>query len=289
MQFELFASDGMTMEVFGNRATPGAAPGTLGHKFDDATVVAAAATVGTREPASDPQPRKSQTALLGPNKPPAEVECKMIVSALRATCHEEFVKRVEPFLTNDDRERIALCSDMPYQLVNHAWNPLVERLNHRWGELQGGWSPFARVVESAEEIAGLRVMTLDLIKPSRGLEGQVAFAVSRQLHEVAQPIPLSVLELVREACREGWLQAVAFLEPIFGPGRKRREIMRSQAQVQRTHARLIDPLVVGFLGAGPAYSMRERITSGLGRRNAFSWSTSLIRATQFVWCLGHWD
>lgn len=213
----------------------------------------------------------------------------MIVSALRATNHEEFVSRIEPFLTEQDRERIALCSKLPYQLVNHAWNPIVERLNHRWGELQGGWLPFAHVIEPAKEIAGLRVITLELITPSRGLDGRVAFAVSRRLDEVAQPIPLSVIELAHEARKEGWFQAIAFLEPIFGPGKKHPEIMRSQAQVQRTHARLIDPLVIGFLGAGPVYRISERVTSGLGRRRSSSWSITEVSATQFVWCLGHWD
>ncbi|GJM26726.1 MAG: hypothetical protein DHS20C16_31410 [Phycisphaerae bacterium] len=128
-------------------------------------------------------------------------------------------------------------------------------------------------------MAGLRVMTLDLIEPSRGLSGKVAFNVSRKLEEVGQPIPLSVLELVRDAMREGWFQNLAFLEPIFGPGRKRREIMRSQAQVKRTHARLIDPLVVGFLGVGPAYHIQERINNGLGRRTKPGFKTTWMSDT----------
>jgi hypothetical protein len=154
MQLELFAGDSTTEEIAtGPRAITALAPvneaidGTAPAAFETETAIASPVTVQSREPGvENAEPVREER--------PAEVECKMIISALRATSHEEFANRLEPLLTEENRERIALCKDLPYQLVNHAWNPIVERLNRRWGELEGGWQPFGRVVEPAEEMAG---------------------------------------------------------------------------------------------------------------------------------------
>jgi hypothetical protein len=162
---------------------------------------------------------------------------------------------------------------------------IVERLTHRWGELNG-WAPFGRIVTPGSEVKkGLRVMCLELFGPSRGLEGTVAFRVERNLRHVTQPIPVRVLELA-QACTGSAFHSMAFLEPLFSTRGKRRSrtVLRSIAEVRREHCRPIDPLVIGWLGAGPAnYGLRfpaRDYRASPARRSSLG---------EIVFLIGHWD
>ncbi len=207
-----------------------------------------------------------------------------IVRALHETSYRGFRERLEPLLTDSEREKLSIAGGLPYQcaiVLDHV----VERLTRRWGELNG-WSPFGRIATPGTEVKkGLRVMCLELFAPSRGLKGTVAFRVERNLRHVTQPIPVPVLELV-QAYMGSAFHSVAFLEPLFSTRGKRRSrtVLRSLGEVRREHCRPIDPLVIGWLGAGPAnYGLRFPAQEYRAR------STRRSTLGETVFLIGHWD
>lgn len=215
-------------------------------------------------------------------------ECRLIAAALRTRRKQSFLKLANPILTAEEKHAIAVCEDLelPWQAYCHAFAPIVDRLTSRWGELTG-WEPFARVIEPSSDLTPrLRVVSLKLFRPSRGLSGQIAFAVTRRLEAVREKIPLCVLELLREH-RENFT-VIAYLEPIFETSRTGAKVLRSQREVRRIKCKPKDPLVVGLLGLGPFRTIRvPKLTSGRGVQA--HWSVEEIRAKPLIYLLGHWD
>jgi hypothetical protein len=195
---------------------------------------------------------------------------------------------VDSLLTAKEKYAIALCDDLdlPWQAYCHAFGPIVERLTNKWIECKG-WEPFAKVVEPSRDLTSkLRVLTLKVFRPSRGLSGNIAFSVTRRLEAVREKIPLCVLELLREH-RDGFA-AIAYLEPIFESASKGAGVLRSQREVRRIKCKPKDPLVVGVLGLGPFGTLRiPTLTSGRGAQAYYS--VEQVRLKPLVFLLGHWD
>jgi hypothetical protein len=218
-----------------------------------------------------------------------ELQSQSILKALHARTHEEFREAIEPLLTEDEREHIAVAEPLMHQLAM-AYDAVVERLTQRWSRLND-WPPFARVVEPGENLKrGLRACTLELFKPSRGLDGRVAFRAEVDLRWVTQPIPVPVLRVVRENAGTVF-RAVTFLEPIYAVGRKRGQgqPLRSLASVRRQHCRPVDPIVVGWLGSGPR---NYGLWLPLERRGEHGFRNPPPRTSsrgELVFLIGHWD
>ena len=125
-------------------------------------------------------------------------------------------------------------------------------LPRRFAEIVGWRVPsgLAQVVEPAQNITGrksFRVMTLKL-SGSRGLKGRVAFRIVRDYTKLQGSFPHQAHLSLTDVVKNQYFTRIAYLEPLFHKGR----ILRSQASVKRHLCRRIDPLLVGFLGMGPA-------------------------------------
>jgi len=200
-----------------------------------------------------------QTVCPAANPSPAMVETTThaeeqdhILAALQRRTMDGFLRLTEPLLTRTETDALDACNGLPWQYVHHVVAPVVERLTRRWAETQN-WPPFAAVIEPAASIGprGPRVMTLRLDRPSRGLDGTIAFQVHRRLHEVREPIPLSCLALLKELHEQGSpFCSIAYLMPLWTGRGSRRALLRSQAGCRRARAQAIDPLIVGWLGDG---------------------------------------
>ena len=207
-------------------------------------------------------------------------EAARIITALHARTGRGFRSALEPLLTNTDRERIAAAESLPYQLAL-VFDEVVERLTWRWARITE-YAPFGRVVEPSVQLrSNLRACSVELLRPSRGLQGQVAFRLERDLRRVSAPIPPPVLHLLHEY-REVF-QASAFLEPLYA--RRGQRILRTLADAKREYCQPVDPLVVGWLGAGPPnydlYFPRDHAGQQAGQR----FSTRGV----LLFLLGHWD
>ena len=207
-----------------------------------------------------------------------------ILGILHEATHEPFHDGLEPFLVDGERGMISLTENFAHQRAI-AYDHVVERLTWLWAELNA-WPPFGRIVEPRTRVAkNLAAICVDLFEPSRELEGRVAFRVERDLRHVTLAIPPAVLRLTK-AHADHTFRAFAFLEPIYSVPRATRPqtLLRSLSAVRREKCRPIDPLVVGWLGAGPAdYGLRfpDRVP-GIGpvRRSSLG---------ELVFLLGHWD
>lgn len=214
-------------------------------------------------------------------------ECERILDAFQCESHDGFVLAIEPLLTADERTRIRLSRGLPHQLAL-AYDRVVERLTFRWAELNQ-WPVFGRIVEPGELVrTQFRACVLELAAPSRSLAGRVAFRVERDLGRVASPIPAPVLRCIRETWGATF-SALAYLEPLYDTrdGRSRR-LLRSIAEVRQCYAAPIDPLIVGWLGAGP----KNYGLPGLVEPPAWGGPAAHARHSSLgdlVFLLGHWD
>ncbi len=213
-----------------------------------------------------------------------------ILAALRSRTVDGFLQLAEPVLTRTETNALDVCKGLPWQSVHHVVAPVVERLTRRWAETQN-WPPFAAVIEPAASIGprGPRVMTLRLDRPSRGLDGTIAFQVHRRLHEVREPIPLSCLALLNKLHEHGSpFCSIAYLMPLWTGRGSKRVLLRSQADCRYARARALDPLIVGWLGDGPLSHLRlpAFVPHGLIRATV---AMQPVVHHSLLFCIGHWD
>ncbi len=167
------------------------------------------------------------------------------LDALHARTAKGFRAGIDGLLLPEERIPIeaAEAYDLRVQMA-HLYDAVVHRLTLELADAIG-WprTSMAELVEPNTEVErGLRCVTLNL--NSRGLIGDVCFKVT-EISRVLAPIPASVLEAMRQT-REYWAY-IRYLEPMYARGR----LLRSLEEVRQRRARPIDPLVVGFVGAGP--------------------------------------
>ncbi|HOW18209.1 MAG TPA: hypothetical protein PLC79_04155 [Phycisphaerae bacterium] len=217
--------------------------------FSEEPIVVTRAAVLYPPSAPAPSPKPSAppaTATLEQPAPPsAGQRLAEIVQALHAKTAKGFRAALDGILLPEERLALEAAEALDLRLQQaHILDRIVHRLTCDFAKTVGwpGWA-IADVLEPARLITGnLRAITLRL--NSRGLCGAVCFRVS-QPGDVSAPIPPAALAAASET-RHYW-RAIRYLEPLFAGGR----LLRSQQEARERYARAKDPLIVGFLGAGP--------------------------------------
>lgn len=168
-----------------------------------------------------------------------------ILQALHAHTAKGFRAAIDEIMLAEERSALEAAEALDLRLQQaHLFDQIVHRLTRQFA-LAVGWpeSAIADVVEPSRQITwNLRAITLSL--NSRDLYGSVCFRISSPA-DVAARIPPSALAAAAET-RRYW-QEIRYLEPLYGGTR----LLRSQEEARAHYARPKDPLIVGFLGAGP--------------------------------------
>jgi len=198
-----------------------------------------------QEPVAPSDATPATATLERPAPPLAEERLAEIVQALHAQTAKGFRAALDGLLLPEERLALEAAEALDLRLQQaHVLDRIVHRLTCDFAKTVG-WpeAAIADVLEPTRQITGnLRAITLRL--NSRGLYGSVCFRVSEP-GDVSVPIPPAALAAASET-RHYW-RAIRYLEPLFAGKR----LLRSQKEARAHYARPKDPLIVGFLGAGP--------------------------------------
>jgi hypothetical protein len=240
-------------------------------------------------PAARPRPGGGRGWISAHAAVESREESDQILAALHAKTQPEFDAALAPLLSPDEREALRAAQGNALDRFD-VYERIVERLTFLWANLNG-WPTFARVVERPTALRlGLNVLTLELNAPSRGLEGRVAFRVEHDLSRVRGPIPRPVLDCVAQTWRTTFVK-LGYLEPLFSRPRAGADsrVLRSIREVCVEEGIPIDPLVVGWLGAGPGereWELLARLASFLRTPAPLS---PFAGSREHVFLIGHWD
>jgi len=110
--------------------------------------------------------------------------------------------------------------------------------------------------------------------------GRIAFKVSNPATAVAK-FPTSVIHALAET--QGYWRRVVYLEPVFHDG----QVLRSITDVKRLICRPKDPIIAGFLGAGPI-NYGYRFPADIMQKR-LSRKTRIKDCRDLVFIVAHWD